>query len=379
MRTLVLCVDRDDDFGAKSGLNSPFIGREENLNAAMALGVKDPEDSDTNTVLAAVSLYDEMLKQGMDVVVATICGDVHVGYQSDLVLSTQLETVLQTVKPDRVVLVSDGAEDEYIYPVVSSRVKVDSVRKVFVKQAPTVESTYYILIKMLNDDKIRKRVFPPLGLALLVFGTFALFDSLKLLSGGNDVSFTNMGLAMIWAVVGLYLLVFAYKLGDWMRDWWFNVSRAIRSGSTLIPFVVLACLLGLLGVMYGVDAALVEPNDDVFLKLLLFINGTMWMWVFAYFTYQFGLFISHYMTRGTLSYSYIIASVTVFALGFIIQGSLDATMVFFGYSEFDQAIILLEIIAGFLLAGFGGLLNASLRDLYGPRIEEPAVDVDRAE
>lgn len=380
MRTLVLCVDRDDDFGSKTGLNSPFIGREENLNAAMSLGVKDPEDSDINTVLAAVSLYDEMLKQGMDVVVATLCGDTHVGYQSDLALSTQLETVLKEVKPDRVVLVSDGAEDEYIYPVISSRVKVDSVRKVFVKQAPTVESTYYILIKMLNDDKIRKRLLPPIGLALLVFGTFALLDPLvKLFNGGTDVSFTNIGLALIWAVVGLYLLVFAYKLGDRFRDWWSNARRAIRSGSTLMPFVVLSGLLVLLGVMYGVDAALVDPDDDIFLKILLFINGTMWMWVFAFFTYQMGLFISHYLNKGTLSYPYIIASVTVFALGFIIQGALDATAVFFGYSDFDQTIIVLEIVAGFLLAGFGGLLSTSLRDLNGPKGDEAAVDADGAE
>ncbi len=156
MKTLVLCVDRDDDFGVKAGLNSPFIGREENLNAAMMLGLKDPEDSDTNTLLAAIGIYDEMTKKGIIEKIATICGDVNVGYESDQVLATQLETALEVVHPDRVILVSDGAEDEYIYPMVSSRIKVDSVRKVFVKQAPTVEGTYYIFIKMMHDDKIRK-------------------------------------------------------------------------------------------------------------------------------------------------------------------------------------------------------------------------------
>jgi putative membrane protein len=371
MRTLVLCVDRDDDFGAKTGLNSPFIGREENLAAAMSLGVKDPEDSDTNTVLAAISLYDEMLKQGMDVCIATICGDVRVGYQSDLALSTQLEMVLKEVKPDRAVLVSDGAEDEFIYPVISSRVKVDSVRKVYIKQAPTVESTYYVLIKMLNDDKIRKRILVPIGLALLVFGIFALLDPfMNLLNGDAEVSFTNMGLAMIWAVVGLYLLFFAYKVGDRVRVWWVNARRAIRSGSTLMPFIVLALLLVLLGIMYGVDAAMVDPDDDPLLKVLLFLNGMMWMLVFAYFVYQFGLFISNYLNKGTFAYPCIIASVTVFALGFIVQGTLDATQVFFGYSDLDQSIIILEMVVGFLLAGFGGLLNTSLRGLNSPKMEE---------
>ena len=143
------------------------------------------------------------------------------------------------VRPDRVVLVSDGAEDEYIYPVVSSRVKVDSVRKVFVKQVPTVEGTYYILIKMLNDEKVRKRIVVPIGLALLVFGIFALLDPIIMLfQGSAEVSFTNMGLAMIWAVVGLYLVMFAYKAGDRAREWWKETQTAVKEGSTMLPFAV---------------------------------------------------------------------------------------------------------------------------------------------
>ncbi len=65
MRVLVLSVDRDDDFGVKAGLTSPFIGRQENIDAALALGLKDPEDSDINTTLAAISIYEEMLKKGI--------------------------------------------------------------------------------------------------------------------------------------------------------------------------------------------------------------------------------------------------------------------------------------------------------------------------
>lgn len=366
MKTLVLCVDRDDDFGVKAGLNSPFVGREENLKAAIALGLKDAEDSDTNTLLAAISLYDEMVKKGMDVEIATLCGDMHVGYESDLVLSTQLETVLGMVKPDRVVLVSDGAEDEYIYPVVSSRVKVDSVRKVFVKQAPTVEGTYYILIKMLNDEKIRKRIVVPIGLALLVFGIFALLDPIVMLfQGSSEVSFTSMGLAMIWAVVGFYLIMFAYKAGDRAREWWKDTRTAVREGSTMIPFAVLSIMIFLLGILYGLDAAFADPEAELLEMIVLFVGGFMWMCVFAYFTFQVGLFINDYLSKGILQYSYLVASVTIFALGFILQGALDATQVFFGFRDYDQAVIFMEIMAGFLLAVFGALLNTSLRGMNG--------------
>jgi putative membrane protein len=366
MKTLVLCVDRDDDFGVKAGLNSPFVGREENLRAAIGLGLKDAEDSDTNTLLAAISIYDEMVKKGMDVEIATLCGDMHVGYESDLVLSTQLETVLGTVKPDRVVLVSDGAEDEYIYPVVSSRVKVDSVRKVFVKQAPTVEGTYYILIKMLNDEKIRKRIVVPIGLALLIFGISALLDPIILLfQGSAEVSFTSMGLAMIWAVVGLYLIMFAYKAGDRAREWWRNTRTAVQEGSTMIPFAVLSVMIFLLGILYGLDAAYADPETEFLEMIVLFVGGFMWMCVFAYFTFQVGLFINDYLAKGILQYSYLVASVTIFALGFILQGALDATQVFFGFRDYDQAVIIMEIMAGFLLAVFGALLNTSLKGMDG--------------
>lgn len=364
MRTLVICVDRDDDFGTKAGLNSPFIGREENLNAAVALGLKDPEDSDTNTLMAAIGRYDEMVKRGMDVEIATICGDIKVGYESDLVLTTQLEYVLAKVKPERAVLVSDGAEDEYIYPIIASRVKIDSVRKVYVKQAPTVESTYYVLVKMLNDDKFRKRILVPLGLALVVFGAFALLDPLyQLMNAISDVSFTNMGLAMIWLVVGTYLLAFAYKAGDRLKHISLEVGKAVRSGSALIPFAILAVLLFLLGILYGFDAATRSPEFDLTQQVLLFAGGTLWMWVFAFFTYQIGLLTNTMLSRGKLAYSTLVASVTVFAIGFIIQGALDAAQIFFGFGDFDQVVVFLEVLTGFLLAVFGGLLNASFQPL----------------
>ncbi len=381
MRTLVICVDRDDDFGTKAGLNSPFIGREENLNAAVALGLKDPEDSDTNTLMAAIGRYDEMVKRGMDVEIATICGDIKVGYESDLVLTTQLEYVLAKVKPDRAVLVSDGAEDEYIYPIIASRVKIDSVRKVYVKQAPTVESTYYVLVKMLNDDKFRKRILVPLGLALVVFGAFALLDPFyQLMNAISDVSFTNMGLAMIWLVVGTYLLAFAYKAGDRLKHISLEVGKAVRSGSALIPFAILSVLLLLLGILYGFDAATRSPEFDLTQQVLLFAGGTLWLWVFAFFTYQVGLLTNTMLSRGKLAYSTLVASVTVFAIGFIIQGALDAAQIFFGFGNFDQVVVFLEVLTGFLLAVFSALLNASFQPLVKEEgNDEPLEATDSSE
>ena len=116
MKILVLCVDRDDDIGVKTGIKAPLVGREDNLAAATKLGLADPEDSDVNALLSAVSTYDSLVKQGQDAEIATICGDVRVGPTSDLILTQQLDQVLEEVRPDRVFLVSDGAEDEAFAP-----------------------------------------------------------------------------------------------------------------------------------------------------------------------------------------------------------------------------------------------------------------------
>ncbi len=65
--------------------------------------------------------------------------------------------------------------------------------------------------------------------------------------------------------------------------------------------------------------------------------------------------------RGKIAYSTLVASVTVFAIGFIMQGALDAAHIFFGFNSYDQVVVFLEVLTGFLLAVFGGLLNASFQ------------------
>src|SRR4030065_2988977 len=94
---------------------------------------------------------------GEDAEVATITGDVRVGTISDRILTQQLEQVLEEVKPDRAFLVSDGAEDEYIFPIISSRIRVDHVRRVFVRQSPAPEAPYYMIVRAMRDPNVRRK------------------------------------------------------------------------------------------------------------------------------------------------------------------------------------------------------------------------------
>ena len=362
MKVLVLSVDRDDDFGSKAGLHSPFVGRTENMEAAMALGLKDPEDSDLNTILAAISIYEEMVKKGIDAEIATICGDVKVGYESDLTLATQLENVLEVIKPDRVVLVSDGAEDEFIFPMVASRVKVDSVRRVFVKQAPTVEGTYYILMKMLQDDKVRRKILPPIGLVLAVLGIFSVLPKLfEYMSSPSFGLISEMGLGALAIVLGLYLIAYAYKVGERLSNGMVRAGRAIRSGSLMIPFIAVSMIFVFAGLAYGFDAATSAQTSDLTLQALLFLGEVLWLWMFAAVTYGVGKFISHYFNTSKLHWTYLVTILSVFAIGFIAQGAIDATMYFLRYHLYNEWFVIIEIVSGFLLASFAGLLNSSMR------------------
>src|SRR5512136_993232 len=223
MKTLVLCVDRDDDLGTKAGVNGPVIGREENLKATIALGLADPEEADTNTILSGIQLYDDLTKRGMEAEIATVSGDSHVGFQSDLILTNQLENVLEVVKPDRAILVSDGSEDESIYPVISSRVKIDSVKRVYVKQSRSIEGTYYMIAKTLRDVKMRRKWIVPISTILILWSVFTL------LTIANIITFpSSMALGVLGFVIGLYLIGWAYQWASYVRQRAFRAKRAIR-------------------------------------------------------------------------------------------------------------------------------------------------------
>lgn len=94
---LVICVDRDDDLGSKANIEGPVIGRTDNINAAIKLGLADPEDSDANTIFEGVRIYDDLKSQEKDVEIASISGSPDIGLKSDQNLSDQLDSVLDKV------------------------------------------------------------------------------------------------------------------------------------------------------------------------------------------------------------------------------------------------------------------------------------------
>ena len=60
MKTLILNIDRDDDFGRKASIISPIVGYKNNVLAANRLGQADPEDSDLNAIFYALMTYNQL-------------------------------------------------------------------------------------------------------------------------------------------------------------------------------------------------------------------------------------------------------------------------------------------------------------------------------
>ncbi len=197
-RIVVLCVDRDDDLGEKAEVDGPVIGREKVIDAATKLGMKDPGDTDFNSMFEAVRVYEELKKQ-YDSEVSVLSGDRDVGIKSDKKIAEQLDTVLKHFRANFAVLVTDGSEDEQIIPIIQSVIPILSVKRVVVKQSEQLESTYYkvkdFIKESLENPKMSRLVF---GLPAIAFLLIAIFGA--------------EGWRAIMGVLGAYLVIKGFRL-----------------------------------------------------------------------------------------------------------------------------------------------------------------------
>jgi putative membrane protein len=173
-RYLVLCVDRDDDLGTKAKVESPVVGKDAVLSAATKLALADPEEADANAIFAAVRKYDELREHGNLCEVAVACGVENRGFEADRRVGKEVAKVLEGGQFTGVVLVSDGADDELVIPVIQSLKPIVSVQRVTVKHSQTVEETYQVLGRYLRmlvwDPRYSRWSLGVPGLILLLAG-----------------------------------------------------------------------------------------------------------------------------------------------------------------------------------------------------------------
>ncbi len=358
MKVLVLSVDRDDDFGTKARVRSPIIGRKANLQAATKLALSDPEDSDTNALFYAISLYDRLKREGKRVEIATICGDPDVGRKSDEKIAEELDYVLRKIRPDSVYFVSDGSEDDYILPIITSRVKVDHIKRVYVRQSRNIESSYYFIIKALKDEKMRKRITIPIALALLLYGTLVgmvPFLVTFMISGADKV-LTQTGLlsqfggGLLLTIIGVYLITWAYALDEKMEKVIKEFNKKVREGSTSPYFTVISLVIVLFGMGRSWDAW-TSVEGDATKHLLFFIAAGMWWWIFGILIYEAGHVADAYILKGRVPKSFWIITFSMIGMALVLWAILDSIKVVLGIGSLENSIFFI-----YLSLSFAGLL-----------------------
>jgi len=232
-RILILCVDRDNDIGIKAGLDTPLIGEEAILEAAIKLLLTDPEDADGNTLFATINLFRNYKKTlNEDIEVAAITGSREGGIEADKKMVNELEEVLKKFPADNIILVTDGYSDEEIVPIINSRIPILSIKHVVVKHSRSVEETYAVLgryLRMLWSETPYKIYFLAIpGVIVAIFGLSILLD------------LTNLAISLSFIIAGLAMIVKGLGVDEYI----YNLSKApfseyIRLASYVISVISL--------------------------------------------------------------------------------------------------------------------------------------------
>lgn len=360
-KTLILNIDRDDDFGRKAQVKSPIIGVQNNLDAANKLGLVDAEDSDLNAIFFAISTYESLKKEQKDVEIATLCGDISVGVKSDSKLSDQLDFVLKETNAQEAILISDGAEDEYILPIIQSRVKITSIQRVNVKQSKQLEDTYYRIIKLLDEDKVKKQFFLPIALILIVWAVFAIFGMAA--SGFGAILFT----------LGLYLLIRTFNSEKKVAVIWHEFRGGVLTGRPSFYTFILSVVIIAISVFYAYNNTVFNSDIHVIVPTLAFLNYITWGIVAAGLLAAFGRVTDLYIREKKVLWAYWIVPFSLFSFGFIASAIFeslhDSILSYVTKNEFSMEPFLTQHFIGYTAAGviiafIGAVTYHYIKEIY---------------
>ena len=354
MGLLIIAIDRDNDLGRKTGIRSPVIGREPNVKAALELGLADPEESDTNTMLEAIRTYDQLLDDGEDVEVVTICGDIRVGTKSDMKIANTLDQVITKTKSTRAILVSDGSDDLQLEPIIRSRLRIDSTRMVVVQQSRPIEDTLYTIVHKMEDPKIQRQFILPIALIVFVWGLAGILGLSEIASG------------LIWVILSGYLLV---KVAGWEDEFrtFYNELLTTSERVSIYSYVwLIAILLFIVGVAQGIEQMDLSKELGVAAMVLAFLglDGILPYLLSAIVCIEVSRTIDTYVREGIFNINIIRFIFTVVSLGAITAGIIDimAKVVTVGTKNIELTDGLFYIFVGIGIAILGRLVFDIIRE-----------------
>lgn len=361
---LVVCVDRDDDLGRKAGIKGPVIGRASVIEAATKLAVADPEDADTNAMFAAVRLMDELKEAGESAEVCVLTGSPKVGRLSDQKVAEQFDLVLSEVKVDSAHLVSDGAEDEFLFPILASRLRIDGVHRVYIRQSANLESTYFLIVRALKDPKLRAKTILPLALILLMLGISA---------GAGLFLYGVIGLAIL---LGIYLIFWTFDIDEVIIDSIRSASTDVRQGSVAFGFGLFSIGLVGVGFLSGYDA-FITSQTALFGRFLSFLNASIFWWVVGALVWEVGRALRRYMARSQFPRTFYVAITSIIGVGLLSYGVVSLLeylqnlggLTFRGLPVLPMTIVV--IVAGLACEIGAGLLQQRFKAMVGAPVGEP--------
>jgi putative membrane protein len=267
MDTLVVCVDRAGDIPRQTGIQPPIAGWEAVQSLVLDVGLADPEDSSVNSLLEALRVTRDLHDSDEEAEVALVSGASEDVIGADRAVAAQVDELVDRYAPASVVVVVDSAEDERLVPIIESRVQVDSVDRVVVRQARDIESTYYLLKQFLADEELRQTVLVPLGVVLLVFPALLMLSDLA------------VALSAITAVLGLFLVYKGLGVDAYLATLPATVRDALYSGRVSIVTYIVGAGLAAIGVFAGALSISSAGNDVApFLLTMRFaFEGVPWM------------------------------------------------------------------------------------------------------
>jgi putative membrane protein len=372
--TLVVYADRDGGIGHEG----PVVGWEAVQALVTDVGLEDPEDSRVNCLLEALQVTRDLRDDGEEATVAAVSGGGD-GIDSDRAIARQIDGLVSDHDIDAAVIVTDSAGDERLVPIIESRVRVDGVDRVVVRQSHDIESTYYLLKQFLGDEELRGTVLVPIGAALLAFPMLLLL--------ADNVA---VALSAIAGVIGLFLLYKGLGIDDLVSTLPARIKDAFYSGQVSLVTYVVGAGLALIGIFAGGIRAAGTGGDGSLLVVLRFLFESVPWFATAAMAAATGRLIDELLAEEQVSGALMNLPFGVVAIGLVIRGFtgyfLERAGVFdsFVVPAFEVGPIAVEgfavsiwgrlvvyVAAGVLVSLVGVLFTSRMADGEGPLEEVP--------
>ncbi|WP_253736274.1 DUF373 family protein [Halohasta salina] len=364
MTTLVCCVDRDNEVGRQTGVRPPVDGWEAVRSLVVDVGLAEPESTGVNSLLEALRVTRELRDEGVDAVVAVLSGSSESAITADRAIAAQIETLIERYEPSEAVIVIDSVEDERVVPIVESRLRVDAVDRVVVRQARDIESTYYLLKQFLADEELRTTVLVPLGIGLLLIPLLLAWFSPAVAIGGVAAL---LGLGILYKGLGIDELV--GSLSAWGRE-------LLYSGRVAVVTYVAAAGLAAVGLFVGVLGVSDVGGSEALAAVAFVHHSSPWLAVAAV-TAGTGRLLDELIAAETVRTPYINLPFGLLSLGIVVRG-------FTGYVFETELVVGAAVFApvyrlvAYILAGVVvSLVGVRLAGLLEARTGPTAVDRQR--